>query len=119
MNAELLEFTRQKVDELLNAPSSSKDTLAAAKAWKEAIAAGKDDDVATKSLLDVLDRHHTTIDEVVTFASGPAKDLLGAKVAADMLAHAIERKNKGAKYCDCAACLAAQALLARHGRPVL
>lgn len=44
---------------------------------------------------------------------------MGEEVAAGMLAHAQEIKEKGAKYCDCAACTAAHELLAKHGRPVL
>ena len=119
MNAELLDFTAKKVDELLNAPSSSKETLEAANAWKAAIAAGEDADAATKTLLDILDRHHTTTDELIAFAKGAAIGMLGKEVADGMLAHAKENKAKGIKYCDCAACAATHALLAKHGRPVL
>jgi hypothetical protein len=119
MNTELYEYTAKKVDELLAAASSSQETRDAAQAWKDAAAAGADMDKATADLLDVLDRHHTTIDEVIVFAEGPAINLLGAATAAGMLAHARERKAAGAKFCDCAACLATQKLLAKHGRPVL
>lgn len=44
---------------------------------------------------------------------------MGEEVAAGMLAHALEIKEQGAKYCDCAACTATHELLAKHGRPVL
>jgi hypothetical protein len=118
MDKELLDYTAQKVEELLAAPSSSQTTLAAANAWKDAIAAGNDADAATKELLDAIDAHHTTIEELIAFASGRAKDLLGEDVAAGMLAHAQEIKAAGAKYCDCAACTATHELLAKHGRPV-
>ena len=119
MNKELLDYTAQKVEELLAAPSSSKTTLEAAQGWKDAIAAGADADEATKKLLDAIDAHHTTIDELIAFASGAAKDIMGEEVAAGMLAHAQEIKAQGAKYCDCAACTATHELLAKHGRPVL
>ena len=33
---------------------------------------------------------------------------MGEEVAAGMLAHALEIKEKGAKYCDCAACTLAR-----------
>ncbi len=119
MEKELLDYTAQKVEELLAAPSSSQTTRAAAQGWKDAIAAGTDADVATKALLDAIDEHHTTIDELIAFASGAAKELMGEEVAAGMLAHAQEIKAQGAKYCDCAACTATHELLAKHGRPVL
>ena len=119
MDKELLDYTAQKVDELLAAHSSSQVTREAAQGWKDAIAAGKDADAATKALLDAIDQHHTTIDELIASAGGAAKDVLGEEVAAGMLAHALEIKEQGAKYCDCAACTATHELLAKHGRPVL
>ena len=119
MDKELFEYTAQKVEELLAAPSSSKTTRDAAQGWKDAIAAGADADEATTKLLDAIDEHHTTIDELIAFAQGAAKDIMGEEVAANMLAHALQIKGEGAKYCDCAACAATHALLAKHGRPVL
>ena len=118
MDKELLEYTAQKVEELLAAPSSSKTTLDAAQDWKSAIASGADADEATVQLLDAIDQHHTTIDEVIAFAQGGAKELLGEEYAATMLEHAHQLKEEGAKYCDCAACTATHELLAQHGRPV-
>lgn len=119
MEKELFDYTAEKVDELLAAASSSQETRDAAQGWKDAIAAGADADAATKELLDIIDRHHTTIDELIAFAGGAAKDLMGEEVAAGMLAHAEQIKAEGAKYCDCAACTATHELLAKHGRPVL
>ena len=119
MDKELFDYTAQKVDELLAAASSSQETRDAAQGWKDAIASGADSDVATVELLDIIDRHHTTIDEVLAFARGAAKQVLGIEAAEAMLAHELKRKEEGARYCDCAACVAAQKLLAKHGRPVL
>ena len=119
MDKELFDYTAAKVEELLAAGSSSQTTREAAQGWKDAIAAGKDADEATKALLDAIDQHHTTIDELIGFASGAAKQLMGEEAADGMLAHALEIKAKGAKYCDCAACTATHELLAKHGRPVL
>lgn len=119
MDKKLFDYTAQKVEDLLAAASSSQKTRDAAQGWKDAIAAGEDADVATSKLLDIIDEHHTTIDEVLAFAAGPAKKILGAEAAAAMLAAQTKRKEAGAKFCDCAACVAAQKLLAKHGRPVL
>ena len=119
MDKELLDYTAQKVDELLAAASSSQVTREAAQGWKDAIASGEDADSATKTLLDAIDQHHTTIDELIAFASGAAKDIMGEEVAAGMLAHALEIKEQGARYCDCVACTVTHELLSKHGRPVL
>ena len=118
MDKELFDYTAQKVDELLAAGSSSQETRDAAQGWKDAIAAGADPDEATKTLLDIIDRHHTTTDELIAFAGGAAKDIMGEEAAAGMLAHGKELKEQGVKYCDCAACTATHELLAAHGRPV-
>ena len=119
MEKELFDYTAQKVEELLAAGSSSQETRDAAQGGKDAIAAGEDAETATKTLLDIIDRHHSPVDELIPFASGAAKDIMGEEVAAGMLAHAQEIKAAGAKYCDCAACTATHELLAKHGRPVL
>ena len=119
MEKELFDYVAKRVDILATADTSKQDTKDKAQAWKDAIAAGEDADAATKKLLDAIDEHHTTIDELIAFASGAAKDVMGEEVAAGMLAHAQEIKAQGAKYCDCAACTATHELLAKHGRPVL
>jgi hypothetical protein len=114
----LFAYTEQKVEELLAAGPSSQQTREACQAWKDAIAAGEDQRTATNALLDALDEHHTTVDELAAFAAGAAKDIMGEEAAAGMLAHAQELKAQGVKYCDCPACTAAHELLAKHGRPV-
>lgn len=90
------DYTAQKVDEMLAAPSASADTKKSAQAWKDAIAAGKDADAATNTLLDAISAHQTTIDSLIGFmSSDKAKELFGADVAARNVAHAEERKAKG------------------------
>ena len=54
--------------------------------------------------------------DIVAFAQGPAKQLLGEEVAAGMLAEQLARKEQGAKWCNCEACSAATELLAKFGR---
>ena len=119
MEKELFDYVAERVDTLAAAGSSTQVTKDAALAWKEAVAADGSDaavEEATNKLLDVLEGRPTTIDGVIAFAEGPAKELFGEEAAAQMLAEQLERKEQGAKYCNCEACAAASELLAKFGR---
>lgn len=117
MEKELFDYTASKVEELLAAPSASAQTKENAQAWKDAIAAGGDGDAATSTLLDAISAHQTTIDALIAFVtSEQGKGIFGEKGAADMLAHAQERKAAGAMFCDCAACRPCHELLHKFGR---
>ena len=118
MEKELFDYTNAKVDEMLAAPSASEATKKAAQAWKDAVAVdGADVEAATETLLDAISEHQTTIDGLIGFVSSPAgKQVFGEEVAAQMLAHAQERKAAGAKFCDCAACRPCHELLHKFGR---
>ena len=116
MDKELLDFTAGKVDEMLAAFSASDGTKKAAQAWKDAIAAGQDPDAATNALMDAISEHQSPIDGTIAFySSETGKQMLGDQQAA-MVAHEQERKAKGAKWCDCAACRPCHELLAKFGR---
>lgn len=119
MEKELFDYVAQHVDVLATAGSSTQVTKDAALAWKEAVAADSSDaavEDATNKLLDILEGRPTTIDGVIAFAQGPAKEMFGEEAAAQMLAKQLERKEVGAKFCDCDACAAASELLAKFGR---
>lgn len=117
MEKELLDYTASKVDEMLAAPSASAATKAAARAWKDGVATGADADAATNALLDAISAKQTTIDGLIAFVgSDTGKQVFGEETAAAMLAHAQERKEKGARFCDCAACRPCHELLAKFGR---
>ena len=47
---------------------------------------------------------------------GPAVELFGKEAADQILAEQTARKERGEKYCDCAACTAAVELLSKFGR---
>ena len=53
---------------------------------------------------------------MIAFLEGPAKKILGEEAAAAGLAAQLERKEAGAKWCDCPACTAATEILAKFGR---
>lgn len=117
MNKELFDFIAERADALATSDASTQVTKDAANAWKEAVAADKGAaDDATQTLLDVLEGRPTTIDGVIAFAEGPAKELMGEQAAADMLAVQKARKAQGAKWCNCPSCTAATELLAKFGR---
>ena len=119
MEKELFDYVAQRADVLSAADTSTQVTKDAALAWKAAVAADSSDAAvkdATNKLLDILEGRPTTIDGVIAFAEGPAKEMFGEEAAAQMLAEQIKRKEQGAKYCNCEACTAASELLAKFGR---
>lgn len=119
MEKELFDYVAERADVLATSDASTQVTKDAATAWKQAVAADSSDaavEAATTALLDVLEGRPTTIDGVIAFAEGPAKQLLGEEAAAQMLAAQKERRAQGAKYCNCPSCTAASELLAKFGR---
>ena len=117
MDKELFDFVAERADILATAGSSKQATKDAALVWKEAVAANPDAaDEETAKLGDFLEGRPNTIDGVSAFLEGPAKEMLGEEAAAAGLAAQLERKNAGAKWCDCPACTAATEILAKFGR---
>ena len=117
MEKELFDYVAERAEILATSGASTQVTADAAKAWQAAVAADEAAaDKATEAFLDVLEGRPTTIDGVIAFAEGPAKEMLGEEVAAQILAAQLERKAAGAKYCNCDACTAASELLAKFGR---
>ena len=119
MEKELFDYVAERVDVLSVSGASTQVTKDAALAWKDAVAADNSDaavEAATKELLDILEGRPTTIDGVIAFAKGPAAELFGEQAAAQILEKQLQRKEQGAKYCDCEACTAASELLAKFGR---
>ena len=119
MEVSLFEYAAERVDILAVSNASTQVTKDAALAWKDAVAADSSEatvEDATTKLLDILEGRPTTIDGVIAFAQGPAAQMFGEEAAANMLAAQLERKEQGAKYCNCEACTAATELLAKFGR---
>lgn len=119
MEKELFDYIAARVDILEAADTSKQETKEAATAWKNAVAADASDEAveaATNTLLDYLMGRLVTIDEVIAFAEGPAASIFGEEGAAAMLAEQKQRKEAGAKYCNCEAHTAATEILAKCGR---
>lgn len=111
MNKDVLDYAVGKTHELLEAGPCSSETKTAAKSWLEAV--GTEDEAAeTKRYVKELEEDIMTIDGLIGFAqSDKAAQLFGAENAKKLAAHAEDIKSAGAKYCDCPACAAAEAIL--------
>lgn len=119
MDKEQFDYVAKRADILVSSNASTQVTKDAAQAWKDAVAA--DDsyeavEAATAQLLDILEGRPTTIDGVIAFAEGPAREMFGEEAAAHLLARQQQRKEQGAKFCDCDACTAASEISAEFGR---
>lgn len=97
--------------DLLAAPSACKEIKDAAQNYLDAV--GKDTEAkAAKAYVAELEADIMPIDGLISFAeSDMGAKVFGADGAKNILNHAKERKAAGAKYCDCAACAACEALL--------
>ena len=94
MNADVKDYVVGKVNELMNASTCCKEAKDAAKNWLDAIGTDKESE-ASKNLI-------AEIEEAQVF---------GEETAKNVRSHAEEIKASGAKYCDCAACAACEAIL--------
>lgn len=122
MNKETFDYVAERANILSTAASSKQETKEAATAWLEAVKADNGEeavDKATDQLLSFLEGRPTTIDGVIAFAQGPAKEMFGEEAAAAMLDKHTKRQQEGYLYCDCDACAAASELLAKFGRTEL
>ena len=112
MDKKRIDFMTSKTQELMAAPSCSSTLKKAAQEWLDAA----DKEAATAAYVEALQQGVSTIDELLAFAgSDTAAKVLGADVAAQLLAHAKDIKAKGAKFCDCPACAADLAILQETG----
>ena len=112
MKKEVLDFVVEKSKELMAAPSCSQEAKDAAQAWLDAV--GTDSEAEeTRKYLAELEEDIVTVDGLIAFAKSEA----GAKVfgadAPGVVKHGEEIKAAGAKYCDCPACAAVEAILSK------
>ena len=111
MTQETLIFVKEQTEALIAAPSCSAEAKAAAEKWLAAVGTAEEAEV-TKAYIAELEADIMSIDGLISFAgSDMGAKVFGADGAKNILAHAKERKAAGAKYCDCPACAACEALL--------
>lgn len=111
MDKEVLSYVVEKTNELINAPTCSSETKEAAKKWLDSV--GTENEAAeTKNYVAELEEDIMPIDNLIAFAKSDAGALVfGADNAKNVAAHAEDIKAAGAKYCDCPACAAVEAIL--------
>ncbi len=102
---------KQKVQDLINAPSCYAGLKTVAEEWLKAEGTA-DEKAASAKLVAELEADVQTIDEVLDFFSSEAgQKAVGAEAAAGMAKHFREVKEAGGKWCDCPACVAGRAIL--------
>ena len=102
---------KELTQDLFQAPSACKEVKEAAQNYLDAAGTEKEADAATAYVKE-LEADIMPIDGLISFAgSDMGAQVFGADGAKKILAHAEEIKAAGAKYCDCPACAACEALL--------
>lgn len=113
MKKEVLKDTVEKTRALIDAPTCSAETKAAAQRWLAAVGT-EAEQAETKAYIAELEEDIMPIDSLIGFArSAQGAAYFGAETAAGITAHAEEIKAAGAKYCDCPACAIVEAILAK------
>lgn len=115
MNQDVKEYITEKVNELINAPTCSAETREAAERWLAAIGTDKEAE-ETKKFIAELEEDIMPVDTLIAFAGSEAgAKVFGEEKAKDVAAHGEEIKAAGARYCDCPACAAVEAILEKKG----
>ena len=118
MNETTKAYVKEKVNEMLQAPSCCAEAKAAGQVWLDALGTEQESE-KTRELIAELEEDIMPIDGLIAFAGSDRAVLIFGKEGADgMLAHAKERKAAGYQYCDCAACAAVEAILEKKSELV-
>ena len=112
MKKEVLDFVVEKTKELIDAHTCSQEAREAAKAWLDAVGTDKEQE-ETKKYIAELEEDIVTVDGLIAFAESEAGAGVFGEKAPEVAAHGREIKAAGAKYCDCPACAAVEAILSK------
>ena len=114
MKKEVMNYVVGKTHELMEAPSCSKEAKDAAQAWLDAVGTEKEAE-ETKKYIEELEADIMPVDNLIAFAESEmgAKVFGGAEAAKGVAEHGKAIKAAGAKYCDCPACAAVEAILGK------
>ena len=119
MNKEVMDHVVEKTKDLLAAPSCCPEAREAAQSWLDAL--GTENEAAeTKKYIAELEADIMPIDVLISFAeSDQGAKIFGAEAAKEAAEHGRKIKQAGAKYCDCSACAACEAILEKKELMVL
>ena len=113
MREDLKKYVEEKVKEMIAAPSCCQEAKAAGRNWLEAVGTDKEVEMAEKMIRE-LEMDIMPVDSLIAFAESEAgAKVFGAEKAGELAAHGRAIKAAGAKYCDCPACAAVEAILAK------
>lgn len=114
MKKEVLDYVVEKTKELKDAVTCSAEAKAGAERWLAAVGTEQEAE-ETKQYLAELEADIVTVEGLISFAESPmgAKVFGGEEQAKGVAAHGREIQAAGAKYCDCPACTAVEAILAK------
>ncbi len=112
MKKELQEYVTEKTNDLIQAPSCCPEAKAAAQAWLNARGTDKEAEETAKYIAE-LEEDIMPIDQLIEFAMSETGEKVFGEQAEEMLTHAQRIKAEGARYCDCPACQACEAILAK------
>ena len=99
--------TKAMAQAVLDAPSACPEFKEAAQKYIDAIGTDAEKDAAAALVAEAKEDISPIDGTIAFFATDMAKDIFGADLAAQKLAHAKEIKEQGAIYCDCPGCTAA------------
>lgn len=107
----MMDYIVEKAHDLINAPSCCQEAKDAALAWLDALGTEKEAE-ASRAFVAELEEDIVPIDDLIAcLESEGGIQFFGAEKAKEMTAHSKTRKAAGAKYCDCPACAAVNAIL--------
>ena len=110
MEQDTLKYVTEKTQELIDASTCSSEARTAAQNWLDAL--GTENQVAqTQKYIAELEADIMPIDNLIHFAESDNGSKVFGENARNVAEHAREIKAAGAKFCDCPACAAAEAIL--------
>ena len=112
MTKEIRDFVIAKTKEMMEAHSCSAEAKAAGQAWLDAAGTEKEAEETARYIAE-LEADIMPVDNLIAFAETEmgAKVFGGADAAKGVAEHGRQIKAAGAKYCDCPACAAVEAIL--------
>ena len=113
MNQEVRNYVMEKTQALIDAATCAAETRTAAHAWLAAAGTEKEAE-QTRLYVAELEEDIMPIENLIQFAGSDAGiQYFGAETAKGIVEHATQIQANGAKYCDCPACAAVEAILVK------